>query len=579
MDWRLEIRDPFGLRRAVVRDSPLLEIVRESPDGGDRIRGLLPAGLPAIGPGDEVRVYFGTRLVCAAPVVSTAPEWSDTRKLILDRYIPFQRVLAFEAEGPRRRGNSRVTRAYVNREIGAMAKDLVNSALGPVHYTVAHAGPPEGAQREYAKFDARRTPGNELEIGGIAAGQWVGADRIAPGSGHAKDGDTIAGLVVDGAPWPELRLMLIDAEESERNSRAIRLHPEVAEWTDAEYAQSGYKLRADAATARLQALIDAHGIEAIELNPHRDASGAFDDRVDAFGRYLGFVYGGGKCYNADLVEHGLAEVFLYEGGRYHVPEMALKEYFSYTGAHQDSIVHPGVALGAFDARGGVLEVLAALAYAAGGFVFHTDPSGAVHFRPAEAAPRLVTFQPELHGVAYGASRQGLVNLLIVEGHPYTGSLRAVFPRGESIDRHGVRARFLEYFSLSREEDAERLAQGLLADLAYPAISGALTFFQGDPDIDVGDLIEVRGAPVRRLDPALPDEWDGRFAGRLAARVRRVRHRIHGRRALTEATLGPPLRSAGNPLGFLVRGQESAARVFEFRLDDEAAGLDMAFHLG
>src|SRR5690606_41998302 len=65
------------------------------------------------------------------------------------------------------------------------------------------------------------------------------------------------------------------------------------------------------------------------------------DRVDAYGRYIGLVYGGGLCFNAAMVEQGLADVYLYEDGRYHDPAMRLKEYYSYRQPCGDSIETTG----------------------------------------------------------------------------------------------------------------------------------------------------------------------------------------------------------------------------------------------
>ena len=69
------------------------------------------------------------------------------------------------------------------------------------------------------------------------------------------------------------------------------------------------------------------------------------------------------------------------------------------------------------------------------------------------------------------------------------------------------------------------------------------------------------------------------AGKLAARVRRVRHRFSGRHVETTVDLDSPLRSVGDPLAWLVRSQPAASTLFEFRLDAETVGLDMGFHLG
>lgn len=578
MDYAIEIIDNWGRCIAAYDDVPLLDVVRSSPDDQDEIRGLLPFNTGELSNAYQVRVYVDGVICCEGLVEYVRPQWSDTRKLILDKYVAFHEVLEFAARSPRRNGNAMVSRAYKNREIGAMVKDILNSARGPIHYWVDHKAYPEGAEREYMKFLARKTDENELETGGIAEGQWVGGERIDIGAAYAKDGDTIAGLVVDGEAWPDLRLMLVDAEETALNAHAESRHPEVAFWTDDEYDRSVYKRRADAAKAFLQQMIDEESIEHIELNPHRNAAGEFDDRVDAYGRYVGLVYGGGKCFNAALVEQGLTEVYLYEEGKYHVPEMALKDFYSYVGCHKDSIEATGVTLGEFDVRGGVLEVLTALAYAAGGFVFSVDVDLGVRFRRASEADRVLFHDPVKIGVRLGSDASSLRNILYFKGNPFTGTLSKTYACGESIDEYGIRAAGFEYFSITAESDADKLAAGLLDDVSYPEFIGAVTFFHGEETLRVGDIIEVRGEALRRFDRELPGEWDGRFAGKLVGCVRAVGHRFTGKQVTTTAFLTSPLRSVVNPLSFMVRSQPGATTLFEFRLDDDTVGLDMGFHL-
>lgn len=578
MEYRIEVYDTWGRRVGAFDDVPLLEATRTAPDEPDAVRGLLPAEAAALGTAFRVRVLVEGALFCEAPVAGIGPQWGDTRKLILDHYVPFHTVLEVGAEQPPDVINRPVSQAHTNQEISAIVKSVINGALGPVHYTVAHAAYPDGAQREYAKFLARKSLDNELEVGGIAAGQWAGAPRLDASNAYAKDGDTIAGLAVDGAAWPDLRLMMVDAEETSRNSHAVKRHPETAAWTDARYDASGYKRAADAARAFLQDLLGQKGIDYVELNPHKDASGAYDDRIDAYGRYIGLVFGGGECLNAALVETGHADVYLYEEGRYHVPEMALKEFYSYRGAHGDSVQHTGASLAEFDASGGVLEVLAALAYAAHGHVFTVNADKAVAFGPVEAPDHVFFYDPLRMSVRFGADARDLANYIALRGNPFTGALNKTYSRASSIDAYGVAARKFDYFSISRVEDADRIAAGLLADIAYPEPSGTVTFFDGNHEARVGDLVELRGAPVRRIEPALDDEWDGRYPDKIVARVRRVSHKFSGRRASTTLHLGSPLRSVARPLSFIVRSQPAASTLFGFRLDDARVGLDMGFHL-
>ncbi|MBN2310877.1 MAG: thermonuclease family protein [Candidatus Hydrogenedentes bacterium] len=578
VDYRIEIYDTWGRRVAVVDETPLLEAVRTAPDRPDRIAGLLPAGLAHLGHGYRIRVFVDGRLFCEASVVRVAPHWSDTRKLILDRYVRFHELLEVEAERAANDGNTAVSRCYVNGEIGELVRSAIDSATGRVHYLVDHAAYPDGAQREYAKFEARRTAGNALFYRSIALGQWAGPGRVDATGAYAKDGDTIAGLVVDGIPWPDLRLMLIDCEETSKNSHAVKRHPEVAGWTAAQYAASGYKLEADAATAALQNLIDTKGIEYVELNPHQNAAGAFDDRVDAYGRYVGLAYGGGECFNAALVELGLADVYLYQDGAYLVPDMALKDFFSYAGPHAASVDHTGVVLTRFDVSAGVFEALTALAYAAGGHLWSVDPELAVTFRAAGRPDRVCFFDPAAVGVTLGSDSEDVANALYFNGNPMTGGVDKTYTRDESIDEFGFRPRQLRHYGISVEEDADRLCLGILEDLAYPDPGGAVEFFHGDGAVRVGDLVEIRGEGLRRVDRELPGEWGGRFTGRLVARVEEVRHRFSGRQVATRIRLTSPLRSVADPLRFMVASQPSIETLYQFRLDDEVVGVDLGYHL-
>jgi len=577
MHYELQFFDTFGRRAARITETPLLEVVRDAPDARDTVRGLLPMET-ASGVGWRVRVLLEERLVCEAVVTRVAPQWGERRKLILDRYVNFRELLAFEAQSPLRHGNRRVRRSFVHTRVDEMVRSLINTALGPVHYWVEHTAYPDGAEREHAKFLARKLPENELEVGGIDAGQWVGAARMELSGAYAKDGDTIAGILVDGAPWPDLRLMLIDAEELTRNSHAIKRHPEVAFWTDAEYAASGYKRRADAATDFLQHLLDTHGIDFIELNPHRDHTGAFDDRVDAFGRYLGFAHGNAQCYNAALVEQGHADVYLYQEGRFNVPEMALKDFFSYTGVHTDSIAVADAVLRAFHAEGGVLEMIGLLAYAAGGFAFAVDPELGVHFRAPEEVAGVVHFREHETTVTWGVQRAGLANLLVVRGHPLLGAVEHTAARGESIDTFGMASRGFDCFALAHADDAAALAEALLDDVAYPELDAVIDFAHGHVGFAPGELAELRDGPVQRMEPELAQVWGGRHAGRLIGRVRTVRHRFAGRQVSTKVLLTSPPRSVGNPLQFVLRGQPRAHTLFGFRLDDATVALDAGFRL-
>jgi len=578
LNYRIDIIDTWHRRVATFDDVPLLRVTRSQPDRADVIDGVLPGPITDLSPGYLARVYVDGALFAEAPIVRVSPQWSDTRKLVLDRFVYYHEVIQFEAATEALAGNTKVSRAFINRPIHEIAKLAINTATGPIHYTVAHAAYPDGAQREHAKFDARRSAANELGLGGITTGQWVAAARIDASGAYAKDGDTIAGLVVDGTAWPDLRLMMIDSEETTRNSHAFSRHGEVEAWSDAQYAASGYKRKADAARSFLQSLIDSRGIDYIELNPHRDASGAFDDRVDAYGRYLGFVYGDGQCFNAAMIETGNADVYHYNDGKYHVPEMELKDYFSYVGPNADSIESAPAVLVDFDIGAGLYEVLTVLAYAAEGYVWALGPDMAVSFRRPLRADRVVFFSRLDHAVSLDSDLRSVANGIVVTGNPQAPAVDKLYTSGPSIGEYGFRLEFLEYFSLATLEDADKLAAGLLEDVAYPERGGEIVYLHGASGLRVGEIVELRGGDVRRLDREVAGEWGGRFAGRNVGRIASLTHEFRGRVATTRATLTSPLRSVSNPLSFIVRSQPPASSFFQFRLDDSGVGVDLGYHL-
>jgi hypothetical protein len=106
----------------------------------------------------------------------------------------------------------------------------------------------------------------------------------------------------------------------------------------------------------------------------------------------------------------------------------------------------------------------------------------------------------------------------------------------------------------------------------------VTFLHGDSAVRVGDILELRGGDLRRLEREVSGEWDGRFTGKLVGRVKGVTHRFRGDRVETVAALTSPLRSVDEPVGFMVRSQPGASTLFQFRLDDETVGLDLGYHL-
>jgi hypothetical protein len=578
MDYVVDVFDRGGLRVGRFTEVPLMEVTRNGTDGSDRIEGLLPVSLDHFGVGYEVRVSLGGTEVVSAPVIDVRPAWGDVRRLIVDRYVDFQELLAFVAEDEKDEADGHVSARFENQRIDDMVRRLINGALGPVHYTVEHGAYPEGAEREYAKFSQRKSESEPLPIGGIDSGQWVDSSRIDISGATAKDGDTISGLVVDGVAWPDLRLMMVDSEETGLNSHAIKRHPEVATWDSAQYDRSVYKRHADRAKEKLQSYMDTYGIDFIELNPHQDGSGTFDDRVDFFGRYLGMVYGGGLCYNAGLVEEGVADVFLFDEGRFHVPGMALKDFYSYVGAHEDSVKECTQVVGAFDARGGAIELIAALAAMGGGYVFHLDNKIALHFRRGEEIDQVIPVEPAHVGVELGRVSKGVVNSLRIQGNPTGAAVEVYRVEEASIDELGTVFRSLPYYALSRGDDAALLGDGLLKDLAWPGIVGRALFYRGRSDIDTGALLEFRGGPLRERDTGVAQAWETHFGDRFVGRVRQVLHRFAGGTVETRLALASPFRSVVSPLNFVIRGQDSLQAFFEFRLDDGAIGLDIGYHL-
>ena len=578
MAYRIEIFDTEGKRIATCENSPLLEATRMGPDGVDTIRGLLPSSMVDLSHGYLVKIFVNDVVFCEGRVRRVMPQWSDTQKLILDRYVSFHEVIEFEATADSHDLNTHVTQTYTGWPIDAMVKHLIQCAPGKIHYSVAHSTYPDGAQREYGKFLARKTLNNELGIGGITHGQWVGRPRLNLSGTYAKDGDTIAGLVVDGVAWPEIRLMMIDSEETSRNSHGIAMHGEVAQWTTDRYAASGYKLRGEAAKAALQALIDTHGIDFIELNPHRDTQGQYDNRIDEYGRYQALVYGSGQCFNAAQVECGHASVYLYDEGAYLPQEMALKDYYSYEKPSKDSIDAITETLSALDVDSGIFNVLTALAYAANGCVWSLGVDGCVSFRRIVAPSRVMFYDPLLTRIGLGSDSREMTNILYFGGNPTTGGFSKTYQRNDSINEYGAHTARLDYYAITLPVDADKLAQGLLNDLAYPEPCGVIELYAGDPHVQTGDIVEVRDAPLRRLERRMEGEWNNLFGDRLVGRVRQVTHRFSGRAMSTTLLLTSPLRSVANPLGVMVSKQEKTVTLFGFRLDDQKVALDLGYHL-
>lgn len=577
MDYRIDIYDTWGRHVASYDEVPIAEASQSAPDEPTVVTGLLPGHVVDLSHGYRVRVTVGGQFFTQAYVTRVSPQWSDTRKLILDRYVSFHEVIEFEAQCDACDGNVDISMGFTNQPVSQVVRDAINAANGPIRYSVNHTAYPDGAEREYEKFLLRKSADNEMEVGGITQGQWVGAGRIDASAACACDGDTIQGLVVDGVAWPDVRLMMIDSEERVRNSHARVRHPEVAGWTDEQYANSGYKLKADAAANALDTLIQSHGIDFIELNPHRDTSGAYDDRVDDEGRYIGLVYGGGQCFNAAQVERGHADVYLWEEGKYPDPSMALKDFFSYAGVSADSIEDCAVNVGSLDVRGGLMQALTALAYIGEGYTWSITSDKVIQFRKA-AVERVAFFDPARHGICLGSDSSELANIVQFAGNPLSGEIQKRYERPDSVDEYGNLKKDFAYFSISTETDADNLVSGLLNDIAYPETTGFIQFHQGQVGIEAGDIVEVRDGDVRRLERETHGEWNATFNSKRVARVRKITHRFSGKQVSTVLWLTSPLRSVSSPLSFIARGQESAQSLYQFRLDEVTVGLDMGYHM-
>ncbi len=578
MEYRIEIVDTWNRRITSVDQTHLLEVARGFVTDGVRVAGMLPADLVDLGHEYELRAYLEDRLEARVPVHVVDPQWGERKKLVLDKFVNFHKII--EVDGRRDYGETNVllNKAYTSKEISDIVKDAIESVTGEIHYLVDHEGYPDGAEREFAKFMARLGWMTEFPVGSVESGEYVSGSRIDASGAYAKDGDTIAGLVIDGEEWPDLRLMMIDAEELSINVHTIKIHPEVATWTEEKYARSGYKFSADRATEALEDFIDAKGIDYIELNWHRDVTGQFDNRVDAYGRYIGLVYGGGECFNAAMVELGHSGVYLFGDGAYNPPEMKLKEYYSYVGSNMDSVETTNASFSDLDLHNGIYEILTLLAYAAGGYVWSIDQNEAVTFRQVVVPDRVIFYDPKRHAVSLRSDSSGVVNRIQLLGNPLGGQFEKSYTNASSAEEFGLREHTMELFSVSREQDADAIVSGLLDDVAYPEQCGVLTFLAGDAAIDPGEIVEIRGGGIERITRRVSGEYGDLFPGRNVFRVARKETLIRNERVETRCYLAPVIRSVADPLRFIVRSQPSARTFFQFRLDDEAVGLDMGYHL-
>ena len=106
----------------------------------------------------------------------------------------------------------------------------------------------------------------------------------------------------------------------------------------------------------------------------------------------------------------------------------------------------------------------------------------------------------------------------------------------------------------------------------------MIFHDGVASVQVGDLVEIRGAENFRVIRDVDGEWGNRFSGRHVARVRTVTHDTEGSHVKTTLGLTSPLRSMKNPLTAIVKSQPTGGELFQLRLDDDLVGLDSGVHV-
>ncbi|MCK5862585.1 MAG: hypothetical protein KAH38_08875 [Candidatus Hydrogenedentes bacterium] len=572
INFNVELRDTRQQRIAVFSDVISLEATRHVPDQLDTLRCVLPH-VEGFGPGCTVDLSIDNKRWQRYTVTHTQFCWDADFQPEYNTRTPLRDLMRVEAQTAQLEGNTRIRRVYADITLEEAFLDIINCAPGPLHYLVDHGIYPDGARREYTKLLERISADNELGINTISQGQWVGADRIDTDECYAKDGDTLSGLKVDGIPWPDLRLMMIDTEEPVLNSHARKRHLETALWSTERYKNSGYKLLAVRAQQALQSLLDSKGISHIELNPHRDRHGSFDDRVDAYGRYIGRVFGGEECFCAALVEQGLSEVYLYKEGLYHVPEHRLKDFFSYPGVSVKSYPALGEKIHALDLNCGALEALTLLAYLCGNQAFLLTPELEVTFKNAAAFDYNYRYCANEMAITSGFTSKGMINRFTITGNAIVAPGQVSGSCEESITAYGLCTSAINGEWIGDDVDKEHLAAGLIRDLAYPAPAVAITFFEGAPELFPGALVSVSNAPLARYARRLSEEWGNEFDETIAGRVMEVKHLLRGKDARTEVILSAPLRSVKDPLSLLRRIRTEREPLFAIRLDERPAGLD------
>ncbi|MCX5759203.1 MAG: hypothetical protein NTU83_11980, partial [Candidatus Hydrogenedentes bacterium] len=244
-------------------------------------------------------------------------------------------------------------------------------------------------------------------------------------------------------------------------------------------------------------------------------------------------------------------------------------------------IDPGsTVLMGFGAAESLFEALTQLAYLAEGYVWSIDAEKVVAFRLG-GVDRVLCYEPVAMGVGLAADAGTVANVVLFVGgelFPAHTELSKTYRRSASMDLYGDRVEGFRCNAIAYLDDVDRLVRGLLDDVAYPNRDGFIQFHAGDTSVNQGDVLELRGAPLRRLDPAASDEWGGRFAGRLVGRAQSVTHRFCGKHVRTTVRLTSPLRTVAASLSFMARSQETPSELYQLRWDDTAVGLDMGYRL-
>ena len=157
MNYQVRVYDTWNRRIAVHDHVPLLKATRRAPNLADTVQGILPGRVEDLGHGYRIEVVLDGEVFLSAFVNSVNPQWSDTRKLILERFVRFHEVISFEAAFEKDDLNTKVVRSYTNRTVGQIVRDAIQRAPGEIHYLVDHGAYPDGAAREYQKFLSRKT--------------------------------------------------------------------------------------------------------------------------------------------------------------------------------------------------------------------------------------------------------------------------------------------------------------------------------------------------------------------------------------------------------------------------------------